>query len=73
MPGAVGFKGLTSGTGVKIIRVDDNTFDPLRNATGQCIECKIGEAGEVLKKIDESTPFLGYTDKNQTEKKVLES
>jgi fatty-acyl-CoA synthase len=58
-----------------IVRVNSELGIPLRNADGLCIVCARGEVGEAVGRIglaDEGGGrFEGYTDKAQTEKKIL--
>ncbi|CAG7717530.1 unnamed protein product [Allacma fusca] len=64
--GAVGFvpRLFQSLYPTRLIRVDEETGEPIRDPkTGLVLECKPGEAGEVVGKIDESLPtreFSGY-------------
>jgi len=75
--GAVGFlprllKPLVS---MRIIKVDKETGEPLRNSkTGLTIECEPNEAGELIGIIKEGDPikdFQGYTDKESRNKKLV--
>jgi fatty-acyl-CoA synthase len=58
-----------------IVRVDPELGTPMRDADGLCIACARGEVGEAVGRIglaDEGGGrFEGYTDKAQTEKKIL--
>jgi fatty-acyl-CoA synthase len=58
-----------------IVKVDAGTGSPLRNADGLCIACGRGEVGEAVGRIglaDEGGGrFEGYTDADETEKKIL--
>ena len=58
-----------------IVRVDPELGTPIRDADGLCITCARGEVGEAVGRIglaDEGGGrFEGYTDKAQTEKKIL--
>jgi fatty-acyl-CoA synthase len=61
---------------IKIVRFDRERQQPLRNARGFCVECKVNEPGEVIGKIlrDPAKPgarFEGYATHDETEKKVL--
>ncbi|MEM6850152.1 MAG: long-chain-acyl-CoA synthetase [Pseudomonadota bacterium] len=60
--------------GLKLVKFDPKTEQPVRGPDGKCVECAIGEAGEAIGKIDTKSArkrFDGYTDKESTEKKVL--
>ncbi|XP_013118526.2 long-chain fatty acid transport protein 4 [Stomoxys calcitrans] len=59
---------------LQVIRVDEETGEPIRNAKGFCIRCNPGETGLFIGKIDPSkaiTNFSGYADKGASEKKLL--
>jgi fatty-acyl-CoA synthase len=55
-----------------IVRFDDQAEAPVRGADGRCIRCGAGEVGEALGRIGESgLAFEGYTDRAETERKIL--
>jgi fatty-acyl-CoA synthase len=58
-----------------IVRVDPEQGSPVRNAEGLCIACARGEVGEAVGRIGTADEgggrFEGYTDKAQTENKIL--
>jgi fatty-acyl-CoA synthase len=58
-----------------IVKVDADTGSPVRGEDGLCIGCAHGEPGEALGRIGAAdrggSPFEGYTDLAETEKKVL--
>jgi len=60
---------------LKIVKFNVETEDVIRGPNGLCIECKPGEVGELIGRIEESDPtrdFVGYYgNKSGTEKKVL--
>ncbi len=57
----------------RIVRFDVEREMPVRGPDGFCIECADGEAGEAVGKIQDDTGrrFEGYTEKSDTEKKLL--
>jgi fatty-acyl-CoA synthase len=75
-PGAVGripFKKLHNG---RLIRFDVETGDYVRDEEGRYVECEPHEIGEFIGQIRETSDsgydtFIGYTDKEETEKKLL--
>ncbi|MBW2712284.1 MAG: long-chain-acyl-CoA synthetase [Deltaproteobacteria bacterium] len=75
-PGAVGripFKKLHNG---RLIRFDVETNEHLRDEEGLYIECEPDEIGEFIGQIREHSDsgydtFIGYTAKEETEKKIL--
>ncbi|KAK4885886.1 hypothetical protein RN001_002157 [Aquatica leii] len=74
--GAIGFipRYVTSSHTTQLVRYNEDTEEPIRNQNGLCIPCEIGESGLALGKIDKShviTTFQGYTDQNQTQKKIV--
>jgi fatty-acyl-CoA synthase len=58
-----------------LVRIDPETFVPLRDADGLCVPCAVGEAGEAVGRIgtadDAGGRFEGYTNAAETEKKIL--
>jgi len=60
---------------VAIVRYDAERGIPLRSADGLCIACAPGEAGEAIGRIGTASEgggrFEGYTDSDETEKKIL--
>lgn len=75
-PGAVGRVPplLTSRMPVRLIRIDPNTEQPMRNSEGFCIDAEIGEPGEAIAPIRKDDPrlrFDGYKNKADSEKKIL--
>ncbi|MHA2326291.1 MAG: AMP-binding protein, partial [Promethearchaeota archaeon] len=68
-PGMIG-KITTPGTHA-IIKVDQDTNEFLKEENGSYIECKPGETGMLLVAIVENSNYLGYKDRNQTEKRVV--
>jgi fatty-acyl-CoA synthase len=58
-----------------IVRVDAELGTPVRDADGLCIACARGEVGEAVGRIGTADEgggrFEGYTDKAQTENKIL--
>lgn len=58
---------------VSIIKVDEETGEPVRDKSGLCIACGPGETGEFVGKIIKEDPtrsFDGYVNKEATEKKI---
>jgi len=57
----------------RIVRFDVETETPVRGPNGFCIECTDGEAGEAIGQVDDEAGrrFEGYTQKSETEKKLL--
>jgi fatty-acyl-CoA synthase len=73
--GAVGrapsyLKGLFN---VRLAKYDVEAEAPVRGADGRCVETAPGEAGECLGQIRDNarTAYVGYVDKQASEKKVL--
>jgi fatty-acyl-CoA synthase len=58
-----------------IIRVDTERGMPFRDNDGRCIACDRGEVGEAIGRIgtaeDGGGRFEGYSDENESEKKIL--
>ncbi|MET0923853.1 MAG: long-chain-acyl-CoA synthetase [Xanthobacteraceae bacterium] len=60
----------------KVVRFDVETQQPVRDERGLCIECAVGEPGEVIGKVlkDASKPgarFEGYATQAETDRKIL--
>jgi fatty-acyl-CoA synthase len=71
--GHVPFRRLGS---MRLARYDAERDELCRNSDGTCIECEVGEVGELLIKLKDKPlsalgDFKGYTDESANEKKVL--
>lgn len=58
---------------VRLIKVDQETGEPIRDVNGLCIPCRPGEIGEmvgVIKSKDLLLKFEGYVSSSDTEKKI---
>ncbi|KOX73053.1 Long-chain fatty acid transport protein 1 [Melipona quadrifasciata] len=74
--GAVGFVPLCAGSlyPVALLRVDEETGEPMRGPDGLCIRCKPGELGVFVGKINPKrvlNDFSGYVDRKASEQKIL--
>ncbi|XP_067006240.2 long-chain fatty acid transport protein 1 [Anabrus simplex] len=74
--GAVGFvpRYASSVYPVGLIRVDEDTGEPIRDKSGLCIRCQPGEPGIFVGKINPKkaiSDFSGYADKSASEKKII--
>ncbi|XP_078052589.1 fatty acid transport protein 3 isoform X1 [Augochlora pura] len=74
--GAVGFVPLCSGSlyPVALLKIDEETGEPVRGPDGLCMRCKPGEPGIFVGKINPKkvlNDFCGYADKKASEQKVL--
>ncbi|XP_076175275.1 fatty acid transport protein 3 [Ptiloglossa arizonensis] len=74
--GAVGFVPLCAGSlyPVGLLKVDEETGEPVRGPDGLCIRCKPGEPGIFVGRIDPKkvvNDFSGYADRNASEQKIL--
>ncbi|XP_033225126.1 long-chain fatty acid transport protein 4-like [Belonocnema kinseyi] len=74
--GAVGFVPKYAGAlyPVALLRVDEETGEPIRGPDGFCIPCKPGEPGVFVGKINPKkavNDFSGYADKKASEKKII--
>lgn len=59
---------------ISIIKVNEETGEPIRNKSGLCIPCKPDEPGVFIGKIKPNNPsraFLGYVDKEASKKKIV--
>ncbi|XP_069678186.1 long-chain fatty acid transport protein 4-like [Periplaneta americana] len=74
--GAVGFVPRYAGPiyPVALIRIDENSGEPIRGNNGLCIRCSPGEPGVFVGKINPKkaiSNFSGYADRAATEKKIV--
>ena len=80
--GAIGFTGVIEPQALTdiilpnaLVKVDDETGEIIRDSeTGFCIQCQPGEPGELIGKIVKGDPakdFGGYSDREESNKKVL--
>uniref|UniRef100_A0AC34F409 Uncharacterized protein n=1 Tax=Panagrolaimus sp. ES5 TaxID=591445 RepID=A0AC34F409_9BILA len=76
--GAVGFfpiyPFLTSLYPVRLVKVDPETNEVIRDKNGLCISCRPGSYGEMVGMIKENDPLLrfeGYVDAGDTAKKLI--
>ncbi|BFM15501.1 long-chain-acyl-CoA synthetase [Maricurvus nonylphenolicus] len=54
-----------------LVKVDQETEEPIRNAKGRLIKAKTGEPGLLLGEITSDIPFEGYSDKAKNESKII--
>ncbi|MBY8984492.1 MAG: AMP-binding protein [Candidatus Lokiarchaeota archaeon] len=72
MEGRPGMLGKISTPGTHaIVKVDQDTGEILTDEKGTYIKCKPGEIGMLLVAISENSHYLGYKDKDQTEKRII--
>ncbi|XP_015172878.1 PREDICTED: long-chain fatty acid transport protein 4-like [Polistes dominula] len=74
--GAVGFVPRFAGNlyPVTLLRVDEETGEPIRGPEGFCVPCKPGEPGVFVGKINPRkavNDFSGYADKKASEQKII--
>jgi len=60
-----------SGSAWTVVDFDVDADAPTRDNAGFMQRMNVGETGLLISKIDEQQPFDGYTDKQETEKKIL--
>jgi fatty-acyl-CoA synthase len=58
-------------TPVAFVEYDEESGDPKRDDNGRVRKVKNGEPGLLLSKVSSFQPFDGYTDKEETEKKLV--
>lgn len=61
------------GSNIAVVKYDKENEVPVRNAEGKLEKVNQGEAGLLLGKVTRITPFIGYTDKNQSKKALIEN
>ncbi|XP_049817814.1 long-chain fatty acid transport protein 4 [Aethina tumida] len=77
-PGAVGFVPILHFNvyPVALLKIDEETGEPIRNKEGYCIRCDFNEPGLLVGKINPKravSNFTGYADKKATEKKIFKN
>jgi len=76
-PGACGFFPIYPRIGVlyplQLIKIDEESGEPVRDSQGLCIRCRPGDTGEMVGviKSDPLHQFEGYVDKTDTDRKVI--
>ena len=72
-PGAIGrVPGfLAHRSPLALLRCDPDTGEPVRDASGRCIPCDIGEPGEAVAQLVAGRRFDGYTDPAASAAKLL--
>jgi fatty-acyl-CoA synthase len=58
-------------TPVAFVEYDPDTGEPVRDENGRVRKVKTGEPGLLLSKVSAFQPFDGYTDKKESEKKLV--
>ncbi len=61
---------------LRLVKIDPDTGEPMRDEHGRCIACGVNEAGEALGRIarnsnEPGSRFEGYTSSEESRKKVL--
>ena len=69
--GSVGSIVLKLSNNLRVVKYDVETDQYLRDANGFCQLCAPGEIGELLGQIKATTPFYGYSNPQESEKKIL--
>lgn len=54
-----------------LVKVDEETEEPVRDAKGRLIKVGRGEPGLLLGEITDAIPFDGYSDKSKNESKII--
>ncbi|MBU2549510.1 MAG: long-chain-acyl-CoA synthetase [Proteobacteria bacterium] len=54
-----------------VVRYDIEADEPVRDDNGYMIRAQPGEKGLMIAELSEALPFAGYTDKRESEKKIL--
>ncbi|XP_048198497.1 long-chain fatty acid transport protein 1 isoform X1 [Perognathus longimembris pacificus] len=76
--GSCGFNSriLTHVYPIRLVKVNEETMEPLRDAQGLCIPCQPGEPGLLVGQINQQDPlrrFDGYVSESATGKKIAHS
>lgn len=75
-PGSCGRIPYPERSHLRLVRFDPETESHPRDARGRMIECAVDEVGEIICQISKAdgtivSPFEGYTDAEETQKKIL--
>ncbi len=62
---------ITSPSVHAVVKINQDTSEFIKNENGFLLQCKPGETGMLLVAISENSNYLGYKDKNQTEKRII--
>jgi fatty-acyl-CoA synthase len=78
MPGAIGRVPLflAHRFPLRLVKIDPNNGQPVRDECGRCVTCSVNEVGEALGRISQSASepgsrFEGYTSRDESLKKIL--
>ncbi|WNG86259.1 long-chain-acyl-CoA synthetase FadD6 [Mycobacterium sp. ITM-2016-00317] len=63
--------GIAPPTPIAFVAYDEHTGEPVRDDNGRVRKVKKGEPGLLLSKVSNFQPFDGYTDKKESEKKLV--
>ncbi|MFX0189003.1 MAG: long-chain-acyl-CoA synthetase [Candidatus Hodarchaeota archaeon] len=66
-----GMVGRNNQRGLVLAKVDPETGEFFKNEKGYCIRCKPGDIGMALMKVEKTTIFTGYKDKDKTQKRLM--
>lgn len=70
--GRSGMLGKITSPGVHaVVKINQDTSEFIKDENGFLLHCKPGETGMLLVAISENSNYLGYKDKNQTEKRII--
>ncbi len=72
-PGAVGAISplIPSPRNIHFLKLHGDTMDYVRDSNGFCVDCDFDEPGELVCEITKQDPFVGYRNKDNTQKKIL--
>jgi len=72
-PGSIGRAAPFTHAQLKLVRYDVETQQPVRDDDGFLVECRAGEAGELISEISTKSPmsFDGYVNRADNESKIL--
>ena len=66
-----GMVGRNNQRGLVLAKVNPETGVFFKNEKGYCIRCKPGDIGMALMKVEKTTIFTGYKDRNKTQKRLM--
>jgi fatty-acyl-CoA synthase len=71
VPGSCGTPILKTSNNLALVGYNVDSNEYIRDGNGFCTRCAPGEIGELLGQIKATTPFQGYSNAAETEKKLL--
>ncbi len=72
VPGSVGRPAPDVAARLRIVRLDPDTEEPIRDASDGLVLCDEGESGELISRLEERSEFEGYSSAKATASKLID-